>query len=732
VPGKYQWDDFVLDLDGYRLEKAGVPLTLEPKAFNLLALLIQRPGNVFTKQQIFDALWPDTAVSDHALTRVIAQLRRVLGDEAREPRYIETVPTRGYRWLPAIAPVPAVTAAAAPAPVAPSSDVAAAPATARARALVPGLAAALAVAVVLLAVFASTERGDPTAASDPRSSVPAWPVQLTTNVGLDLHPAFSPQGDAIAYVSDRSGSFEIYVRSLAGTATETAITSDGGQNVQPAWSPDGRFIAFHSAARGGIWVVPARGGVAKQIAATGSDPAWSPDGRRLAFKSDEHADVTPSAFGAQSGSTLRLVDADGGNLRQLTQEGQPLGGHASPAWTSDGRYLAFSVFEGGVNNGVWLLTLETLETKQLDTGPALYELAFGAGNTALYAAGGEPLINRWPFDAATGTLSGSRELIPVPGVSSVRGLTVSPDGRLAFAGLVLSSAIWAQPVGPDGSARGAARAVTSDTSRRNSLPVISPDGSQIAYVSTRGGETPNIWVIDVDGRQSMQVTSDDSADLRPFWFPDGRRLAFQSNRQNTLGLWTVDIATRREELMLDGLAKRKPAAEHLPGTLVEFSLSPTLTRAALSIVTTPAARRRIYLTSLAELAPRPVTDGREWVGYPAWSRDERYLAVEIKDDSDTHAGVLDLQSGAVRRLTNERGQTWVRSWSPDATKIAAATFRNGLWNLRWVDAASGREGTITPAVGPDVYMRYPEWSPRGDLVVFERGELRGNIWALKR
>ena len=727
---KYQWDDFVLDLDAYRLERAGVALTLEPKAFNLLVLMIQRPGHVFTKQEIFDTLWPDTVVSDHALTRVVAQLRRVLGDEAREPRYIETVPTRGYRWLPTIAAVlPAAAAETTPAPFVP--EAAPTPAIARRRTLFPGVVAAVAAATILLAVFAWTQRATPTAASDPPSTDLQWPVQLTTNVGLDLHPSFSPQADAIAYVSDRSGALEIYVRSLSGTATETAITSDGGQNVQPAWSPDGRFIAFHSAARGGIWVVPSRGGVAKQIAASGSDPAWSPDGRRLAFKSDEHADVGPSAFGAQSGSTLWLIDIDGSNLRPLTKEGVPLGGHASPAWTSDGRYIAFSVFEGGVNNGVWLLALETLETTLLDTGPGLYELAFGVGNTVLYAAGGEPLISRWAFDPATGRLAGTRELIPVSGASSVRGLTVSTDGRLAFAGLTLTSQIWVQPVGPDGSPRGNARALTNDTSRRNSLPAISPDGSKVAYVSTRGGESPNIWVIDVDGRDSTQVTSDDSVDVRPFWFPDGRRLAFQSNRQNTRGLWMVDLATRREQVLFDSAGKGQAPTSQLPGTLMEFSLSPTMTRAALSLITAPSARRRVYLTSLTEFAPRPITDGQEWIGYPAWSRDERYLAVEIKDGSNTHAGVLDPETGAVRRVTNERGQTWVRSWSPDGRKIAAAAFRNGMWDLRWIDAATGREGTISPPVGPHVYMRYPEWSPRGDLVVFERGELRGNIWSLK-
>ena len=89
----------MLDPDAYRLDKAGVAVPLEPKAFDLLTLMVQRPGHLFSKQEIFDAVWPDTAVTDHALTRVIAQLRRALGDEAREATYIETVPTRGYRWI---------------------------------------------------------------------------------------------------------------------------------------------------------------------------------------------------------------------------------------------------------------------------------------------------------------------------------------------------------------------------------------------------------------------------------------------------------------------------------------------------------------------------------------------------------------------------------------------------------------------------------------------------------
>ena len=108
VPSRYRWDDYVLDLDAYRLERGGVAVALEPKAFNLLAVMVQRPGHLFTKQEIFDLVWPGTAVTDHALTRIVAQIRRALGDEVREARFLETVPTRGYRWIHPVETVDAV------------------------------------------------------------------------------------------------------------------------------------------------------------------------------------------------------------------------------------------------------------------------------------------------------------------------------------------------------------------------------------------------------------------------------------------------------------------------------------------------------------------------------------------------------------------------------------------------------------------------------------------------
>ena len=98
VSRQYRWNDFVLDLDAFRLERAACRSHSSPRP--LTCWCSGQPARPCVYQAgIFDALWADTAVTDHALTRVVAQLRRVLGDEARQARYLETVPTRGYRWI---------------------------------------------------------------------------------------------------------------------------------------------------------------------------------------------------------------------------------------------------------------------------------------------------------------------------------------------------------------------------------------------------------------------------------------------------------------------------------------------------------------------------------------------------------------------------------------------------------------------------------------------------------
>jgi Tol biopolymer transport system component len=299
---------------------------------------------------------------------------------------------------------------------------------------------------------------------------------------------------------------------------------------------------------------------------------------------------------------------------------------------------------------------------------------------------------------------------------------------VAFAGVALSSHIWAQPIAEDGRARGEAYPLTRDTSRRNWMAVISPDGRRVAYMSVRRGEPPNVWLMNIDGSGKTQLTSDQFPDGKPTWYPDSQRIAYFSFRDETSGLWAVDVTTRRETRVAGVGGGSHGIPPH--GRVAEIELAPSMTQAAFSMVMRPHGRRRVFVSPLDRLAPRAVTDESIWVGYPVWSPDERSIAVEVKDDSSTQAAVVDVASGTLRRLTSERGQTWVRSWSPDGRRIAVAALRSGRWSLRWIDVASGAQGEMMPPSPPHVYVRYPDWSARRDVVVFERGELRGNIWTL--
>ena len=98
----YRFDDLSLDLEAFRLTRGGQAVHLEPKVLELLGYLVQHRGRLVEKAELQSAIWSDAAVSESALTRAVAQLRKALDDDAREARYVETVPTRGYRFRPEV------------------------------------------------------------------------------------------------------------------------------------------------------------------------------------------------------------------------------------------------------------------------------------------------------------------------------------------------------------------------------------------------------------------------------------------------------------------------------------------------------------------------------------------------------------------------------------------------------------------------------------------------------
>jgi DNA-binding winged helix-turn-helix (wHTH) protein len=98
----YRFGEFRFEVEEFRLSRQGAPLPLEPKALHLLLYLLQNRRRLVRKQELLDCVWHEATVTDNALTRVVALLRRVLQDDRRAPRFIETVPTAGYRFIAAV------------------------------------------------------------------------------------------------------------------------------------------------------------------------------------------------------------------------------------------------------------------------------------------------------------------------------------------------------------------------------------------------------------------------------------------------------------------------------------------------------------------------------------------------------------------------------------------------------------------------------------------------------
>jgi Tol biopolymer transport system component len=116
------------------------------------------------------------------------------------------------------------------------------------------------------------------------------------------------------------------------------------------------------------------------------------------------------------------------------------------------------------------------------------------------------------------------------------------------------------------------------------------------------------------------------------------------------------------------------------------------------------------------------------VSYPAWAPDGRSIAVEVLHDRGSDAAVVPVRGGTPRQLTSIRGESWVHSWTPDSTRVVYAGQRDGVWNIYWVPVDGGPEQRITNYTGVGTFVRYPAWSPQNDQVVYEYGDVRGNVW----
>jgi Tol biopolymer transport system component/DNA-binding winged helix-turn-helix (wHTH) protein len=744
---RYTFGDYELDLGRFELRRGEVALDLEPKALAVLRLLAERAPHVVDKAEIFAEVWRDTAGSDNALTRIVAQLRKALGDDAKDPRYIATISTRGYRLLPTVRRIATDPPVAPPAP--PQAPLpAVAPRAWRSRTLpIAAVAAVLALSALgtWLAVRAPAPaaRGtSPIGDLDLAVAASLHVEQLTTGSGFDGYVAFSPDGASIAYASDRTGRFEIYVEGLAEGSTPTSLTAGTGQCIQPAWSPDGRLIAYHDMSGNGVWVVPSRGGAAHKVADFGAHPTWSPDGRRIAFQSRPPADLNAGgAFGAES--TIWIVDVDGQAApRPLTAPGKPVGSHGMPQWWPGSDRVVFAVTlsaPGYSGAALWTVAADTRALRPLSAHERLTsEFAIAPDGTGVLFVGHRTNALWWlPVENGLDPGEPRPTAIPATGPFSAS-LAIAPGGRrIAWTALTSSSGVWSAPVQMDGGSTADASATpvvpASDVGMRAGNPAVSADG-RIAFVGNRGNADSNIFLL-VPGALPRQLTTDGHDHYVPFWIQGEDAIAVFTNHGDGPGWWRLDPRTGREELLFHArdLARPADAQALVMGAAMGTAISSNLRRLAVAYMRDGVPN--LWTGSLTARRPAgPLTQRTfETVNgsFAAWSPDARWLAYQCSRDGGPQICVVDAdgtQPG--RQLTHEAGTHFIGEWQNDDWLLFAAK-RQAMWNVMSVSRLTGTVAALTSFDEPRFYVRYPRWDLSRQRVVFERWETGGRLWSVR-
>jgi Tol biopolymer transport system component/DNA-binding winged helix-turn-helix (wHTH) protein len=733
----YQFDNVKVDAENFRVWKADETVQMEPKAFQVLLFLIENRGRLIEKRELLDAVWKETFVTENALTREIAQLRKALGESAREAKYIETVPTKGYRFVAevevkngrrtngevkeekAVALVEEIRTNERASILQPAGEAVKGRETKRAwqlKSLNPLVLIGAIVFLIVGGIF--LWRYIKRSASD--SVTVRRLAQLTTWAGLDIYPSLSPDGSSIAYSSDHNGNFEIYVRQLASGGQEIQITSDGGQNTEPAWSPDGQYIAYHSRSNGGIWIVPSLGGSARRLTEFGSKPAWSHDGSMIVFQSESSSDLNGSAFGALPPSTIWTIPSRGGEAKQITRMGTPPGGHGSPTWSPDGRRIVFLASDTS-QTAIWSVSAAGNDLKPLTTDQLYFDPVYAPDGEAVYCVGiSKNVYGLWRIQVSqTGERSGDPQEVQGAGTQPIRNLSISANGKkIAYSARSLTSDIWSVPLSPATSeAISDPLPLLQDRSARKTNPSISPDGKRIALGVWRVGVPGSVLLMDADGRNQTQVATTNSTKSLPHWL---------SNDE-------VTFVTYKERDALLSAINLKTGVERQLATLapdIDFSrVSPDGKQLAYN--SSKSGTINVWKIGIENGRPMQLTFDQELAGWPSWSPDGKLIAFELKRGDDTHIAIIPSDGGEIRQLTFEHGQSWPHSWSPDGEHIAFAGFRNGIWNIYWVSVKDGSIKQLTRFNKLNSYVRYPEWSPTGNQIVFEYAEMTGNIWMME-
>jgi Tol biopolymer transport system component/DNA-binding winged helix-turn-helix (wHTH) protein len=517
MKGDFYLGDWLVHPSLGRMSLAGRVVQVRPKVMDLLVCLAGSPGTVMSKDTLLNEVWGTEAISESALTRTITELRNAVGDDVDQPRFLETIPKRGYRLVAPVRPV--------------TISETARHSTWRRPVLTITIAAAVIAGLVAVVFF----KMPPPVASGVRVK------PLTTLPGQEGQASFSPDGKQVAFAwgGSTNDNYDIYVKGLADESL-VQLTTDPDPDGSPAWSPDGRAIAFVRASHRtvSVYVVPAKGGAERPVATLQRNSApvrmrildWSADGGALVVV-DQHAPSDPFH--------LARIALDTGERQQVTSPPPHSYGDLHPAVSPDGKTLAYTRALALGSTDIYFVSMTGGEPRRLTfddshiSGLTWSEdgqsIIFSSERGALAGTG-----SLWRVRVGTSTLRNEPEQLPGIGHRATVP-TVARKGRLlAYQEYFQDTNIWRAST----TAREQPRALLSST-REETHPDYSPDGVRVAFQSNQSGNW-EVWSANADGSHPRQVTTFAAVPAwNPRWSPDGRLLAFDHAAEGNADIYTI-------------------------------------------------------------------------------------------------------------------------------------------------------------------------------------------------
>jgi len=703
---------YEVDLRLGELRKNGIRVKLTGQPFQILVILLEHPGDLVTREQLQRRLWPsDTFVDfDRGLNAAINRVREALGDSAENPRFVETLPRRGYRFIaPLIDSGPtSATLPAAESNVSPTQTITgqgALPASKASerrplsrRLLLGGvfMLAGLAVAVALLSRLSRRSSG--------------WDLQTmklsrVTQSGNAVNVAISPDGNYVVYTLREGEKQSLNVRQVATGSDVQILPPDEIVIWGLTFSPDANYIDFVRSEKNNpyntyLYRMPVLGGTPHLVMQGGIDGSnsYSPDGTKFAFlrvRGDSEIDVL-------------IANVDGTNERVLATRPN-LWVISGTAWSPDGKTIAFTTLEvkERIRGVLWTISISDGSVREIYSTQGLILrprwLPDGSGLLASIGNVNQALGGQlWFISSSNGR---ARRL--TNDLMDYQDLDLTQDGRtLVDTELTRASDLWVSPAGDAAKAR-------QITPRGPAVGRFSwmPDG-RIVFAEGDG----HLIALNPDGTGRTQLNPNNDESWDPSVCADGRYIVYSGYHEQRLGVWRMDvdgsnpvriadetIATApqcspdgRWVIYLQGTSSR-PMRVAIGGHKPPEPLSQSLAFGPEAVLAfSPDGKRVAYL------AEAPV----EHPSSPSASRPNQMNVIAFDGGSLLHQLDWPAAAGSCR-------------WAPGGAAIDYVLTRNGVSNIWRQKLADGVPKQITNFESGQIFDF--DWSRDGTRLALTRG-----------